>query len=340
MQAGISVLVCSFNGSRRLPETLAHLAKQECPEGLQWEVIIIDNASTDQTAEVAKTEWQKREVVNAGFRVLHEKSAGKIHALHKGIEHAKFDRFIICDDDNWLLPNYVATAFYLLQLHPEVGAAGGRGIGVAESGELPDWFPAYGKDYAIGPQDDEGISGDITRRRGYLWGAGMVSRTALFKKMYEDFPFLLTGRKNAALIGGEDAEYCLRLVLSNYRLWYDENLVFKHFMPAQRLELSYRDQLVETLETDRIILDKYYLAVKMKFKCEGRPLNRLRLMLMTPLRFLLAGRKSKAVTEKWKLRFLYPFEERKDPVMFAIKLFMRRNSQAKPDYFLKSNTLI
>jgi hypothetical protein len=219
------------------------------------------------------------------------------------------------------MPDYVFRGFCLLRDHPEVGAAGGRGIGIPEFGELPDWFPEYGKDYAIGPQDDEGISGDITRRRGYLWGAGMVSRTALFKAMYEDFPFLLTGRKNAALVGGEDAEYCLRLVLSNYRLWYDENLVFKHFMPAPRLERSYKDQLVETLEADRIILDKYYLFVKMKFKCEGRPLNRFRLMLITPLRYLLAGKKSKATTEKWKLRFLYPFKESKDPVMFAIKLF-------------------
>jgi hypothetical protein len=75
----------------------------------------------------------------------------------------------------------------------------------------------------------------------------MVSRTELFKLMYNDFPFLLTGRKNAALIG-EDTEYCLRLVLSDYRLWYDEHLVFRHFMPARRLEPDYRDQLVETLK--------------------------------------------------------------------------------------------
>jgi hypothetical protein len=68
--------------------------------------------------------------------VLHEKSPGKIHALHKGIEHAKFDRFIICDDDNWLMPNYVATAYYLLQKHPEVGAAGGRGIGTGLRGRI------------------------------------------------------------------------------------------------------------------------------------------------------------------------------------------------------------
>jgi hypothetical protein len=40
MQAGISVLVCSFNGSQRLPETLAHLAAQECPAEIQWELIV------------------------------------------------------------------------------------------------------------------------------------------------------------------------------------------------------------------------------------------------------------------------------------------------------------
>lgn len=324
MKSGVSVIICTFNGSQRLPQTLAHLAAQQCRKEISWELVIVDNASTDDTLNKARTEWQKHQVNNAGWQLLQEKSPGKIHALHNAIEHARFDRFIICDDDNWLMPDYVERAFDLLEAHPEIGAAGGRGIGVAESGELPTWFPNYGKHYAVGPQDDQGISGDITRRRGYLWGAGMVSRTALFKLMYENFPFLLTGRKNTALIGGEDTEYCLRLVLSGYRLWYDEKLVFEHFMPTRRLEPGYRDQLVDTLEEDRVILDKYYLAVKMKFKTEGKPLNMLRLKMVTPIRYLLAGNKTKKRTEEWKLKLLYPFAEVEDPVMFSIKRFMAR----------------
>src|SRR5664279_2841104 len=71
---------------------------------------------------------------------------------------------------------------------------------------IPDWFPEYGKHYAIGGQDDEFDSCDITRRRGYLWGAGMASRTELFNRMYFQLPSFLIGRTGKELIGGEDTE--------------------------------------------------------------------------------------------------------------------------------------
>ncbi|MGF2076073.1 glycosyltransferase, partial [Enterococcus casseliflavus] len=57
IQWGVSVVVCSHNGADRLPGTLAHLASQRVTRDLLWEVIVIDNASTDDTAGVARRHW-------------------------------------------------------------------------------------------------------------------------------------------------------------------------------------------------------------------------------------------------------------------------------------------
>jgi hypothetical protein len=114
-------------------------------------------------------------------------------------------------------------------------------------------------------------------------------------------------------------------VLRGWRLFYDSRLEFEHYMPPHRLEPGYRDHLVQSLNSDGIILEKYYTAVKMKFKCEGRPMNTLRLLLVTPIKYLFARTVRKKEVEKNKMHFLYPFYRSSDPVMFSIKQFMKRN---------------
>ncbi|MBK6904811.1 MAG: glycosyltransferase [Saprospirales bacterium] len=56
---GVSVVVCCYNSSARLPATLEHLAHQSLPAGLPVEVIVVDNNSKDRTAETALGEWER-----------------------------------------------------------------------------------------------------------------------------------------------------------------------------------------------------------------------------------------------------------------------------------------
>jgi len=55
---GISVVICCYNSASRLPATLQHIAEQSLDSEILWEIIIVDNASTDNTAEIASTYWQ------------------------------------------------------------------------------------------------------------------------------------------------------------------------------------------------------------------------------------------------------------------------------------------
>lgn len=323
-QDGISIIVCTYNGGQRLPKTLAHLAQQVVEPHLNWEVIIIDNASTDNSAIVAEEEWSKNKATNTGFKCIIESNPGKINALATGVAECRYSFFIICDDDNWLDPQYVQTAYNLLKSNDSIGAAGGLAIAVNDGQEFPDWFETYQAGYAVGQQGSQ--KGDVTKRE-YLFGAGMVSRTLLFKQAYANFPTILVGRKENKLTAGEDSEYCQRLILMGYKLFYDPALQLQHYMPPNRLSYAYKELLFAGFEESDLILDKYHLITRLKLKTERSYLNWLRLLIITPFRVIFAASSKKKDIERNRLRYLLRQGYRNDPVLNSIVQFEKEFSK-------------
>jgi len=56
---GVSIIMCCHNSSHLLHNSLKHLANLDHPENLPVELIVVDNASTDETAEVAIAKWKE-----------------------------------------------------------------------------------------------------------------------------------------------------------------------------------------------------------------------------------------------------------------------------------------
>ncbi|RZK11267.1 MAG: glycosyltransferase family 2 protein, partial [Hymenobacter sp.] len=78
--AGLTILICTYNGATRLPETLRHAAAQQVPPGVDWEVLVVSNASTDDTLAAAPRLWAALGQP-APLRVLNEPKPGKENAL-------------------------------------------------------------------------------------------------------------------------------------------------------------------------------------------------------------------------------------------------------------------
>jgi glycosyltransferase involved in cell wall biosynthesis len=95
---GLSVIICSHDVGFRLAPTLAHLKKQNSPAA-PWEVLVIDNASTDETAEFARSCWQNGP---APLRVINESGLGVRYARESGFLEASYEFFGFVDDDNWV----------------------------------------------------------------------------------------------------------------------------------------------------------------------------------------------------------------------------------------------
>lgn len=251
---GVSIVVCCFNSAQRLPETLRHLAGQSVPADVPWEVVVVDNASTDGTAEVARQVWSTLGCA-VPFRVVAQPVSGLSAARDMGLEEAAFEFVLFCDDDNWLAADYVRYVYELMAGDPRLGSVGGYGRAVSD-GPLPEWFHRYGRYFAVGRQAE--ASGDITDAKGYLYGAGVaVRRSILLNVKRLGFASRLSGRKGRALLGSDDLELSALLRLAGFRLWFDTRLEFEHFMPTARLQWSYFLRLVEGSHRSRPYVDAF-----------------------------------------------------------------------------------
>lgn len=231
---GLSVIICCYNSVLRLPNTLKYLASQQVPAHIYWEVVIVNNACTDNIEEVALTEWLKYSLPNVECKVVYEPNPGLNNAREKGVKESKFEYLIFCDDDNWLCKDYLYKVNSLFESMPEAGMIGGVGEAVFES-EPPQWFlKMEGFGYAVGTEK---------RNTGYVhsvYGAGMAIRKSTFLSIInKGISFLVTDRKGKSLSSGGDSELSLLINLAGKKVYLDTALTFKHFLPAKRLEWKY-----------------------------------------------------------------------------------------------------
>jgi glycosyltransferase involved in cell wall biosynthesis len=319
---GISVIVCCYNSAARLHGTLERLAGQKVPEQLNWEVILLDNASTDDTAAFAVATWKQLNGPDV-LRILSESKPGQMYARITGTRAARYDLLIFCDDDNFLGPDYIFYADQTMRMNRDIGAAGGQNTPTTDAAEYPEWFETYQDKYALGIPSSQ--SADVTHR-GFVLGAGMVTRKNLFLEMYADkYPSLLRGRKGENLSTGDDFEYCKRLLLRGYKLFYNQNLHLTHFIPKERLTVPYREQLMKGIHDASPVLVEYDLATRVYNRFKNK--NRLRLLLLTPFRIWLsrAGLMERVVIdEELTLYYLSPFSSKKNHTRAKIKDFMFR----------------
>jgi glycosyltransferase involved in cell wall biosynthesis len=319
---GVSVILCCYNSAERISATLKHLAQQITPEDFYWEVILIDNASTDNTAEVVLSVWDQVKHNNVDLRIINEPMSGQVFARKKGVSESKYEYIVFCDDDNWLDESYVYTAYIRMGSDPSIGIAGGQNYPVSDIDTYPPWFEEYKDKYATGIPAEK--SADVSLR-GFILGAGMITRKSLFIELNDEkYPSLLNGRNGEKLSTGDDFEYCKRALLRGYKLYYDEGLKLEHFIPAQRLTIAYRDRLMQGIGEAGKVLDEYDLAIHIKKRFEKK--NKLRLILLSPIRIFLAAlglAKNRNVRdEKLTLYYLNPFSTTSNTTREQIKKFI------------------
>lgn len=233
IQHGVSIIICCHNGASRLPETIKHIQNQVVPRHIPWEFILVDNASTDNTIDIAEQVWSER-YCSGEFRLVSEPVLGLSHARKRGFEEAQYDFMIMCDDDNWLASDYVTNTYYLMVEKNSVGALGGFGKLIFEC-DPPKWIE-NAQIFAAGSQSEH--SGKVEKNR--LYGAGCVIRkTAYLKLMRLGFKSFLSDRKGNELSSGGDYELCYALAILGYDIWYDERLRFSHFITKERLTWEY-----------------------------------------------------------------------------------------------------
>ena len=260
MEEGISVIVCCYNSASRLQPTLEHLYSQSSINTTQWEIIIVNNASTDDTAKKAEEIWSSFGLPKPPFRVVFEKNPGLSSARSTGIRESRFKYVAFCDDDNWLSPNYLYYSLRTMKSEPEIGALGGIGMPVFERSPPPHFWENQYHTLAVGKQCYK--EGDITQERGVLYGAGMVLNKEAYNTLLKEFKFkfLVSDRIGNSLMSSGDHELCLALKRIGYKIYYSETLQFEHFIPENRTTLPYYKKLFLSFGKSEAMLHPYSIS--------------------------------------------------------------------------------
>lgn len=252
---GVSVVICTYNGSSRIMATLEHLFLQEVDRNINWEIVVIDNASSDRTGSVVE-EWASKRNMPCPLRVIYEPRAGLTNARKRGVAESRYSTVSFVDDDNWVCAGWISGVMRIFLEHPEVGACGGPCEAVCETSP-PMWFARFKGGYAV---EESMIAREVNGPgdNGYLCGAGLSIRKSAWEALFDaGFELRLSDRLGGRLISGGDAEICFGLRLLGWRLWYDPTLRLKHFIPASRLTWRYLRRLHRGFGMSRPYIDPY-----------------------------------------------------------------------------------
>lgn len=116
MSARVSVVLGTFNGSRYLGAALDSVLVQE---GVDLEVVVVDDGSTDSSPEILATVARR----DSRVRVIRQENAGLTRALARGCEAATGEYIVRQDDDDLSCPGRVEKLIHVLATRPEVAVA-------------------------------------------------------------------------------------------------------------------------------------------------------------------------------------------------------------------------
>jgi glucosyl-dolichyl phosphate glucuronosyltransferase len=228
----ITVILCTFNRCQSLSKALESVAAQILPNSSEWEVLVVDNNSSDQTRELA-VDYSHR--YPGRFRYLFEPQQGKSHALNRGVHESNGEVLAFMDDDVTVEPTWLSNITAPLQRGTWAGV-GGRIVPPLDFSP-PPWLALEG-DHELGgilALFDKGQEG--TELTEAPFGTNMAFRKEIFEKYGLFRPDL--GPRPGSEIRGEDTEFGRRVLKGGDRLWYEPSAVVHHAVPATRLQKQY-----------------------------------------------------------------------------------------------------
>lgn len=235
-----TVAICTYNGEKRLPQVLKQLQAQIHTEAIFWEVIVVDNNSSDKTAEVVR-DYQRKWLKNCHLIYCCEPNQGLAFARQRAILSAKSTLIGFLDDDN--LPNldWVSQAYQFGQEHPQAGAYGSQIHGDFEKAP-PKNFKKIACFLAVIERGQKAFIYE-PKRKMLPPGAGLVVRRSAWQSHVPE-KLLLKGRVNQSMLASEDLEAICHIQNAGWQIWYNPTMQVHHKIPSSRLEAAYLIPLI------------------------------------------------------------------------------------------------
>lgn len=233
-----SIVVCTYNRATSLRLTLDALDAQLTPADFEWELVVVDNNSTDATPAVVD---DFAATARVRVRTIFVAEQGLSHARNAGVAHSEGHIVGFTDDDVHPAPDWVARIAAVMH---ERGAdiIGGR-ILAAWRQSPPPWLEHRSSlhgalaimehmtpVHVLNPHATPGI-----------WGANMAFRREVFDKV--GLFDTRRGLVGTTLHRGEEIDLVTRALAAGYRAVYDPSVVVSHRIGADRMRVGYLSRL-------------------------------------------------------------------------------------------------
>jgi glycosyltransferase involved in cell wall biosynthesis len=222
----ISVVVPTYNRSRLLGRTLDSLVAQRT-DSLRYEILVVDNCSTDDTREVAKSFARRF----PALRYLFEPRQGVSHARNTGIAAARAPIVALIDDDVEADRSWINEILRVFAAQPDIDCVGGRILGRYDEEPPPAWLtPLHWGPVAL--QAEKGVTRhiDANHASACLMTANFAARRAAFEDV---------GGFSPEFFRDEDREIQLRLWAAGKRGLYVPEIIVSTRVPRERLTKGY-----------------------------------------------------------------------------------------------------
>jgi glycosyltransferase involved in cell wall biosynthesis len=225
-----TVIVCTYNRADSLSGTLDCLSRQAVRSTLRWEVVVVDNNSSDHTRRIV----EERRRMWPALRYRFEPNQGLSHARNHGIAAARGEILLFTDDDVCPEPDWVQRIADAMGRHG-CDACGGYIAPVWEAAPPPWLTERFHGFLAIRAdrQDTFEVTADCTPP----FGANMAFRRNVFDRfgLFD----VSRGRKGAVLAGGEDIELFDRILRNRGKVMFLGDARVHHRVEAFRLSKRY-----------------------------------------------------------------------------------------------------
>ncbi|CAN5470207.1 glycosyltransferase family 2 protein [soil metagenome] len=222
----ISLVICTYNRDKYLPEALESI-RQQAIDATAFQLIIVDNNSTDNSALISKKFITANPQLN--IKYAFETNKGLSFARNRGIEEAEAPVISYVDDDAILPPGFLNAMLDFYKHNPQAVGGGGKVIPKYENGEEPAWMNKYLNGF-VGKVDHGTIIKKFDSSMKYPAGCNMT-----YKK---DILIKAGGFNNELTFRSDDKYIFFKVAAISHEIYYVPDAYVHHYIDQYRLEFS------------------------------------------------------------------------------------------------------
>lgn len=228
----ISILTSTYNNEPYIGEYLDSVIAQTYTD---WELILIDDGSTDRTKEIVESYNDKR------IHYYYKPHTNLPDSLNIGLDYCKGDYIARADADDKMFPNRLQIQFDFMESHPDVDMMGNAMIAYKlKDGEWKKVILLHNKTWYIPPEE--------FFRGTPIWHGNWIMRGTTWRRDRIYY--------NTEYWCGQDCDYLLNCVTHGWKMYNDgENVTMFRRIHNRCITVNYREERM-----------KFYREIRKKYK--------------------------------------------------------------------------